>query len=150
MLERGRSPLYDAATMLLGIAALLVLASPAAAYAWGPVTHLVHGSQILESLSILGPTLQEILRAHPRAYLYGCVAADIVQAKKYTRNLYTHCHCWPVGWQIVEAARTEREQAFAYGSLSHLAGDVFSHHHYVPAQLIVSYQARTLRQADAE
>jgi hypothetical protein len=132
--------------MLVGLAALFVLVFwPGDAHAWGPVTHLLHGSQVLDTLSILGPALQEILRQHRFAYLYGCIAADIVQAKKYTRGLYTHCHCWPVGWQIVEAARTEREQAFAYGYLSHLAGDVYSHNHYVPVQLIVSYQARTLR-----
>jgi hypothetical protein len=131
--------------MLLGVAALLLLLWPGDAHAWGPVTHLVHGSQILDTLSILGPALQEILRQHRHAYLYGCVAADIVQGKKYTRTLYTHCHCWPVGWQIVEAAQGEREQAFAYGYLSHLAGDVYSHNHYVPVQLIVSYPARTLR-----
>jgi hypothetical protein len=94
---------------------------------------------------MLAPTLQEMLREHRLAYLYGCVAADIVQAKKYTRTLYTHCHCWPVGWQIVAAARSERERAFAYGYLSHLAGDVYSHNHYVPVQLVVSYEARTLR-----
>ena len=130
---------------LVGLIVALVLAWPNDALAWGPVTHLVHGSQVLDSLSILGPALQEILRAHRLAYLYGCVAADIVQAKKYTRSLYTHCHCWPVGWQIAEAARSEREQAFAYGYLSHLAGDVFSHNQFVPIQLVVSYQARTLR-----
>jgi hypothetical protein len=132
--------------MWIGLAALLVLVAwPGDAHAWGPVTHLVHGSQVLDSLSILGPALQEILRAHRFAYLYGCVAADIVQAKKYTRSMYTHCHCWPVGWQIAEAAESEREQAFAYGYLSHLAGDVYSHNHFVPVQMIVSYQARTHR-----
>ena len=103
---------------------LLVVLWPGEAHAWGPVTHLVHGSQMLANVSILAPALQEILREHRKAYLYGCVAADIVQAKKYTRNLYTHCHCWPVGWQIAGAATTEREQAFAWGYLSHLAGDV--------------------------
>jgi hypothetical protein len=127
------------------VVALVMLVWPSDAHAWGPVTHLVHGSQVLESLNILGPALQEMLRQHRLAYLYGCVAADIVQAKKYTRSLYTHCHCWPVGWQIVERARGEREQAFAYGYLSHLAGDVYSHNHYVPVQLVVSYPARTLR-----
>ena len=132
--------------MLVGLAALLVFVFwPGDAHAWGPVTHLVHGSQVLDTLSILGPTLQEILRQNRFAYLYGCIAADIVQAKKYTRSLYTHCHCWPVGWQIIEGARTEQEQAFAYGYLSHLAGDVYSHNHYVPVQMIVSYQTRTLR-----
>jgi hypothetical protein len=131
--------------MLLGLVALVVLCWPGEAHAWGPVTHLVHGSQVLESLSILAPSLQEILRQNRLAYLYGCVAADIVQAKKYTRNLYTHCHCWPVGWQIAEAARGEREQAFALGYLSHLAGDVYSHNEFVPVQLVVSYRARTHR-----
>jgi hypothetical protein len=131
--------------LVVGFMALLVLAWPGEAHAWGPITHLVHGSQVLENLTILGPTLQELLRQHRLPYLYGCVAADIVQAKKYTRSLYTHCHCWPVGWQIAEAARGEREQAFAYGYLSHLAGDVYSHNHFVPVQLVVSYPARTLR-----
>ena len=130
---------------LFGVVAAIVLAWPHDALAWGPVTHLVHGSQVLDSLSILGPALQQILREHRFPYLYGCVAADIVQAKKYTRTLYTHCHCWPVGWQIAEAARGEREQAFAYGYLSHLAGDVYSHNQFVPVQMVVSYQARTLR-----
>jgi hypothetical protein len=130
---------------LAGAVAVLLFAWPSEAHAWGPVTHLVHGSEILSSLSTLAPALQEILRAHRLPYLYGCIAADIVQAKKYTRSLYTHCHCWPVGWQLVESARGEREQAFAYGYLSHLAGDVFSHNEYVPVQLIVSYRARTLK-----
>ncbi|HYR96639.1 MAG TPA: zinc dependent phospholipase C family protein, partial [Candidatus Binatus sp.] len=71
--------------LLVGVVAALVLAWPNDALAWGPVTHLVHGSQVLDSLSTLGPALQEILREHRFAYLYGCVAADIVQAKKYTR-----------------------------------------------------------------
>jgi hypothetical protein len=122
-----------------------VLVWPGEAHAWGPVTHLVHGSQVLANLSTLAPTLQEILRTNRLTYLYGCIAADIIQAKKYTRSLYTHCHCWPVGWQIVESAKTEREQAFAYGYLSHLAADVHSHNNFVPVQMIVSYQARTLR-----
>jgi hypothetical protein len=137
--------LYDPRVLLVGLVAALMLAWPHDALAWGPVTHLVHGSQVLDSLSTLGPALQEILRTNRFAYLYGCVAADIVQAKKYTRSLYTHCHCWPVGWQIAEAARGEREQAFAYGYLSHLAGDVYSHNHFVPVQMVVSYQSRTAR-----
>lgn len=132
--------------LLAGLTAIVaLLVWPSEALAWGPVTHLVHGSQVLENLNTLGPALQEILRQHRLVYLYGCVAADIVQAKKYTRSLYTHCHCWPVGWQVVESATTEREQAFAYGYLSHLAGDVYSHNHYVPVQLVVSYPARALK-----
>ena len=131
--------------MWVALAALVVLCWPGDAFAWGPVTHLVHGSQVLDSISTVGTALQEILREHRFAYLYGCIAADIVQAKRYTRSMYTHCHCWPVGWQIVRAASTEREQAFAYGYLSHLAGDVYSHNQYVPVQMVVSFEARGTR-----
>jgi hypothetical protein len=113
--------------------------------AWGPVTHLVHGSNILADLTLLTGPLRDLLATHRLPYLYGCVAADIFHAKKYTRSLYTHCHCWPVGWQIVDAAKGEREEAFAYGYLSHLAADVYSHNHFVPVQLVTSFEARTLR-----
>ncbi len=131
--------------MLAGFVILFVIAWPAGAHAWGPVTHLVHGSTVLEDLAALTGPLRELLSANRLAYLYGCVAADIFHAKKYTRSLYTHCHCWPVGWQIVEAASGEREEAFAYGYLSHLAADVYSHNQYVPVQLVTSFEARTLR-----
>ena len=83
--------------ILLGLVALLLLCWPGEAHAWGPVTHLVHGSQVLENLSSLSPALQEILGKARLQYLYGNIAADIMHAKRYTRSLYTHCHCWPVG-----------------------------------------------------
>jgi zinc dependent phospholipase C len=133
------------AMSLLGLVALGLLCWPGEAHAWGPVTHLVHGSQILQQLSSLAPALQEILRRHRLPYLYGCIAADIMHAKKFTSSLYTHCHCWPVGWQIVESARTEREEAFAWGYVSHLAADVLSHNHFVPVQMVVSFEARSAR-----
>src|SRR5262249_26361473 len=100
--------------MLAGLVALMVLAWPAHAFAWGPITHLVHGSSVLSDMDLLTGPLAELLGAHRLAYLYGNIAADIFHAKKYTRSLYTHCHCWPVGWQIVDAAKGEREEAFAY------------------------------------
>jgi hypothetical protein len=131
--------------MLAGLVALIVLAWPGDALAWGPITHLVHGSNVLSDMAVLTGPLRDLLGAHRLAYLYGCIAADIFHAKKYTRSLYTHCHCWPVGWQIVEAAKGEREEAFAYGYLSHLAADVYSHNHFVPVQLVTSFEARTLR-----
>lgn len=133
------------AMWMLGLIGIAVCCWPGDALAWGPVTHLVHGSRILDGLSSLTPALQEILGRHRLPYLYGCIAADIMHAKKYTRSLYTHCHCWPVGWQIVESAANEREEAFAWGYLSHLAGDVHSHNHFVPVQLVVSFEARALR-----
>jgi len=127
---------------VLFVAILLV---PEPASAWGPISHLAHGSDVLRSFTTLGVGLQQLLEQYPLHYLYGCVGADITVAKKYTRAMQAHCHSWPVGWQILAAARTDAERAFAYGYLTHLAADVYSHNHYVPTQLIVSFRARTLR-----
>jgi hypothetical protein len=133
--------------VIVGIAFIVgvVLLWPADAYAWGPVTHLVHGSTVLQTLSTAIVPLQETLTQHRLAYLYGCIAPDIMHAKRYTRSVYTHCHCWDVGWQVVAAAETPRQTAFAYGYLSHLAGDVYSHNHFVPCRLVTCYEARALR-----
>ena len=133
--------------MLYGISAvvaLTLLALPAQALAWGPITHLVHGWEVTGNPTILPAALQELLSLNRLAYLYGCIGADITQARRYARNLYSHCHHWGVGFKLLEAARSDEERAFAYGYLSHLAADVYSHNHYVPSQLIASYPARTL------
>lgn len=118
---------------------------PDVAHAWGPISHLAHGSEILKSITILTVPLQQLLGRYPMEYLYGCVGADITLGKKYTRAMQAHCHSWEVGWQVLEAAESDGERAFAYGYLTHLAADVFSHNHFVPTQLIVSFRARTLR-----
>jgi hypothetical protein len=128
---------------LLGV--LMLLLMPGEAHAWGPVTHLIHGASVLASINSLPIPLQEILRAFPETYLYGCVGADIIQAKKFTRDLRYHCHSWNVGWQVLHGARTDSERAFAYGYLTHLAADTYSHNYFVPLQLIVSFRARALK-----
>ena len=131
--------------MLWLILVAVALLAPSEALAWGPITHLAHGAAVLENLNIVTGALQDLLTRHPVEYLYGCIGADITQAKKYTRAMAAHCHSWLVGWRVCEAARTDAERSFGYGYLSHLAADVYSHNHYVPTQLIVSYPARTLR-----
>jgi hypothetical protein len=129
-----------AVSLILG---LLLVPDPAAA--WGPITHLAHGSEVLKALTTLHAGLQHLLVAQPLAYLYGCVGADITMAKRFTPREQAHCHSWGVGWQVLAAADTERERAFAFGYLTHLSADVFSHNHFIPTQLIVSFRARTLR-----
>jgi len=134
------------ALALFGVCGFLVmLLAPTEAHAWGPVTHLIHGAATLSALNTLPPAVQQILRAFPEPYLYGCVGADIIQAKKFTRDLRYHCHSWNVGWQVLEAAQSDSERAFAYGYLTHLAADTYSHNYFVPLQLIVSFRARTLK-----
>jgi hypothetical protein len=125
------------------VAALLL--APGEAWAWGPITHLTHGVDALASLSIGTAMLQRMLRRHRLEYLYGCVGADITQAKKYTRAQQAHCHSWEVGWAMLDRARSDPQRAFAWGYLTHLAGDVYSHNHYVPTQMIVSFRGRALR-----
>jgi len=129
----------------IAIVTLVVCLLPTHAWGWGPLTHLVHGSEVLENLTIVSISLQRLLRRYRLEYLYGCIGADITQAKKYTRQQQAHCHSWPVGWALVQRARSEAQRAFAYGYLTHLAGDVYSHNHFVPTQLVVSFEARTLR-----
>ena len=132
---------------MLVICALAVvgLLIPDSASAWGPISHLTHGSEVLNTLTILAGGLQQLLGRYPREYLYGCIGADITVAKKYTRAMQAHCHSWGVGWQILAAAETDPERAFGYGYLSHLAADVYSHNHFVPTQLVVSFRAHALR-----
>jgi hypothetical protein len=122
---------------------LAVLLAPTDAWAWGPITHIVHGSTVLESLHRLSPAMQALLTANADRYLYGCVGADIIQAKAYTRNVATHCHRWPVAWRIVGSAKTDGELAFAWGYMTHLAADILSHNHFVPLHLVLSFAGRT-------
>jgi len=122
---------------------LCVLLAPTDAWAWGPITHIVHGTTVLENLYRFSPAMQALLTAHADRYLYGCVGADIIQAKAYTRSVATHCHRWPVAWRIVGSARTDGELAFAWGYMTHLAADVLSHNHFVPLHLVLSFAGRT-------
>jgi len=132
--------------ILVAVIGVLVLL-PTPAFAWGPITHIVHGSTILANLTSLPEALQAVLAAHSERYLYGCVGADIIQAKAYTRSLATHCHSWPVAWKLVESAETDAELAFAWGYLTHLGADIVSHNHFVPSSLLRSFDARTANHA---
>ncbi len=71
----------------------------------------------------------------------------MVFGKKFTHAMHSHCHAWKVGWNVLQAARTGPQQAFAYGYLSHLAADVFSHNHFVPTQLVLSFGSHALGHA---
>ena len=129
--------------ILFLVFAVVFLAMPDSAYAWGPVTHIVHGTAMLADLAGLPPKVASVIAAHPNRYLYGCVGADIIQAKAYTRSLATHCHRWPVAWTLVKSAKTEQERAFAWGYMTHLGADILSHNHFVPSHLVKSFATRT-------
>ncbi len=128
----------------LTLAALaLVAVLPTDAWAWTPGTHILLGEAVLRTAALLPPSIAALLRAHPKDFLYGSIAADTSMAKKYAR-FGRHCHSWHVGLEILDRARDEPLRAFAYGYLSHLAADAVAHNYFVPHQLAVTSSTSAL------
>lgn len=125
------------------VAAVLLLALPANAWAFGPATHVFIGSRLLDSLHLLPAALAEVLRVHPQSFLYGSMAADISFAKKYV-PAGRHCHFWHVGEEILETASNDRLRAVAWGYLGHLAADTVAHNFFIPRQLLLTSTTRAL------
>ncbi len=123
----------------IGIA-LLFLSVPEDAWAWGPATHLHFGVAILNQLNQVTDGVRALLAYHPLPFLYGCVSADVVLAKKWGRSLM-HCHHWHNGLRLIEEAETPRIRAFSFGYVSHLAADTISHNCFVPSRTVLSYDS---------
>lgn len=130
-----------ARALLLCAAALLLL--PDAAWAWGPATHVYLGSALLQALPLLPPAIAALLRAYPKDFLYGSVAADISLAKKYVPE-GRHCHNWHIGEEIYQSAETDRLRAVGLGYLAHLAADTIAHNYFVPRQLLLTSSSKAL------
>ncbi|NLA75223.1 MAG: zinc dependent phospholipase C family protein [Deltaproteobacteria bacterium] len=101
------------------------------AYAWGPAVHTVISCSILDGLKFILPEIAAILRQYPLEYIYGNLAADFFIGKGNKRK-QGHSHNWEAGFSILGEAESEREAAYAYGFLSHLAADVVAHNYFVP------------------
>jgi len=127
----------------IAIGTVLLLVLPDHAWAFGPATHVLLGSTMLDMLHLLPPDLAQLLRAHPQSYLYGNMAADISFAKKYV-PAGRHCHFWHVGEEILAEARSDRMRAVGYGYLSHLAADTIAHNFFVPRQLMLTSSTKAL------
>src|SRR3954466_3623571 len=122
---------------------LVLLALPAAAYAWTPGTHIYLGESVLANLRYLPGAVAELLRAYPYDFLYGNIAADSSMAKHYA-PLGRHCHYWHVGQEIHDLAATDPLRAFGLGYLSHLAADTIAHNYFVPRQLMLTSRTAAL------
>jgi hypothetical protein len=72
----------------------------------------------------------------PDAFLYGSLAPDIVQGRRFQSRLRRHSHNWSTGFGLLSAARGSEEQAFALGYLAHLGADVLAHNFYLPTRWI--------------
>ncbi|PLX41963.1 MAG: hypothetical protein C0608_03815 [Deltaproteobacteria bacterium] len=129
---------HRAALLYVGAALLIVLLLPFTALAWGPATHLEISGRILAGLHLVPEAVSALLSRFPLDFYYGSIAADIVVAKKMAHYLH-HCHRWVVGLEILEAAETDSQEAFAWGYLTHLAADVVAHNYFVPMKTILSF-----------
>jgi hypothetical protein len=124
--------------------ALVALLFPTDALAWGGGIHLQLGAQVLANLGSLPADLAALLGAHPKDFLYGCLAPDITLGKKYTHSLL-HCHRWGIGKTLLKEAENDHQRACAYGYLCHLAADTVAHNYYVPYKIIRSFPTITMK-----
>ena len=119
--------------LLILLAALLL--TSVAASAWGPGNHLEFAERVHRRRRELLPArTAKLLGEHKRSYLYGNIAADIINFKGYGGH-YNHCHRWTIVEQMREHATSDDQHAFCYGYLSHLAADTIAHNHFVPYHL---------------
>jgi hypothetical protein len=99
---------------------------PTSAFAWGPLTHMYLGNQLLSCAPLLPAGILALIRKHKQDFLYGNVMADTILGKKYLPDDKSS-HSWDVGLRIFDQAKTWPERAFAYGYLCHLAADTVAH-----------------------
>jgi len=102
---------------------------PAAAFAWGPLTHIYLGNELFSLSPLLPAGLFEIIRRHRKDFLYGNLMADIIIGKKYLPDSKSS-HSWEVAFSLMKAAKTDQQKSFVYGYLSHLAADTVAHNVY--------------------
>src|SRR5512140_1990178 len=126
--------------------AVLVLAWPTHANAWGPLAHLSFSAQALQSLGLVQSPVRALLEDFGNEFLYGSLAADIVVGKNMARYLY-HCHNWRVGFNVFKQARPGAKQAFALGFLAHLSADTVAHNYFVPFKTVASFHKASTRHA---
>ncbi len=110
--------------ILLSVAGFIFV--PSAAFAWGPLTHMYLGNEILSCAPLIPAGILSLLKKHKQDYLYGNLMADIIIGKKYLPDDKSS-HSWDVGLKLLDQAKSWPERAFAYGYLGHLAADTVAH-----------------------
>ena len=102
---------------------------PAAAFAWGPLTHIYLGNELFSLSPLLPAGLLEIIRRYRKDFLYGNLMADIIIGKKYLPDNKSS-HSWEVAFDLLRAAGTDQQKSFVFGYMSHLAADTVAHNIY--------------------
>jgi len=127
---------------LSAVIAYLLLNNDAAS-AWGPATHVQLASDVLTRLDALPAAIAALLAKFSMDFLYGNIAADVVFAKRLSR-IKQFCHHWTTGFGLLEQASEPADKAFAYGYLTHLAGDTVAHNKFIPRQVTVTRTTRSI------
>ncbi len=113
--------------MLILVVFLAVFLIPSLADAWGPLTHIYLGYQIIDIGAALVPAgIYAILKKYKNDFLYGNVSADIILGRRF-HSLEKNSHNWDNAWKLLAASETDRQKAFAYGYLMHLCADSVVH-----------------------
>lgn len=99
---------------------------PSAVFAWGPLTHMYLGNELLSCAPLIPAGILALIKKHKQDFLYGNVMADTIIGKKYLPDDKSS-HSWDVALKLFDQAKSWPERAFAYGYLSHLAADTVAH-----------------------
>ena len=108
---------------VLFLAVILVIFMPVESFAWGPGVHIGVSLSVLDKLP---DYLRLLLMGNVNEFLYGSLAPDFILGKTLAEEK-KHSHNWSVAFKILDNSKTDREKAFAYGYLSHLAADAVAH-----------------------
>jgi hypothetical protein len=101
------------------------------AWAWGPAVHTVISCNMIGSCAQILPAIESIIQAFPHEYIYGGISADFFIGKGQKKKK-GHSHNWETGFSLLADVDNDKEAAYAYGFLSHLAADVVAHNYFVP------------------
>jgi hypothetical protein len=113
--------------MFVLILFLSILFIPSIAEAWGPLTHVYLGAQLLDiGASMIPVGVYGLLKKYRNDFLYGNLSADIILGRRF-QGLEKNSHDWKIAWKMLGAARSDRRKAFAYGYLMHLCADSVVH-----------------------
>ncbi|RJQ44399.1 MAG: hypothetical protein C4538_10205 [Nitrospiraceae bacterium] len=113
--------------MIIASVFIYIFLIPSLAHAWGPLTHVYLGYQVLEMGAALIPIgIYRILKKYKNDFLYGNVSADILFGRRFQGH-EKNTHDWHIAWGLLEASKTDRQKAFAYGYLTHLCADAVVH-----------------------
>ena len=104
-----------------------IILLPSVSEAWGPLTHVYLGSQVLDIGAALIPAgIYSIIKKYKNDFLYGNVSADIIIGRRF-QNAGQSSHDWTMAWKLLDSAKTDRLKAFACGYLMHLCSDAVVH-----------------------